>query len=74
LASEARQAVGETLVGKYGWEVWVCGQPGRFARLSTYPHRPPTYPSSSKPRIVERRLFGISNWTWAWLCCGKIRL
>lgn len=37
LASEARQAVGRTLVGKYGWEVGVCGQPGRFARLSTYP-------------------------------------
>ncbi len=62
LASEARQAGGETLVGKYGWEVWVCGQAGRFASLSTYPHRPPAYPSSSERRIVERRLFGISYW------------
>ena len=45
LASEARQAEGEALVGKYGWEAWVCGQAGRFASLSTYPCRPPTYPS-----------------------------
>jgi len=24
-ASEARQAEGNTLVGKRGWEAWVCG-------------------------------------------------
>jgi hypothetical protein len=46
VASEARQAVGGTVVGKYGWEVWVCGQAGRFASLSTYPCRPPAYPST----------------------------
>lgn len=34
------------LVGKYGWEVWGCGQAGRFASLSISPCRPPTYPSS----------------------------
>ena len=45
LASGARQP----LVGKHGWEVWVCGQAGRFAGLSTYPHRPPAYPQVVLP-------------------------
>src|SRR5665647_2497789 len=52
LASDARQAEGKALVGKYGWEVWVCGQAGRFASLSTYPCRPPTYPSRSSRTVL----------------------
>ena len=58
LASEARQAEGKALVGKYGWEVWVCGQARRFASLSTYPGRPPTYPS----RESDTALLPNSSW------------
>ena len=45
-----------TLVGKHGWEVWGCGQAGRFAGLSTCPCRPPAYPSS---RVVLTIAFGL---------------
>jgi hypothetical protein len=60
LASDARQAEGITLVGKHGWEVWGCGQAGRFASLSIYPHRPPAYPSSRSRAGIALRLFGFS--------------
>ena len=56
LASEARQAARLTLVGKHGWEVWGCGQAGRFASLSTCPCRSPAYPSS---RVVLTVAFGL---------------
>lgn len=57
LASVARQAVGTTLVGKYGWDLWLCGQAGRFASLSTYPRQPPTYPSSKSSTAFAHGLF-----------------
>ena len=81
LASEARQTEGRTLVGKYGWEVWVCGQAGRFASLSTYPCRPPAYPSSGAELTLVCRLSGFrqdpksrQNPRYAWLAFLLMRV